>query len=660
MNNQIEEKIARIICQKPDDISCSECFENSFGLICKGFSKCRILEKTEEQLKYVVSPIDKNIFLKACAGSGKTEVVGMKAAYEINRWDKKDGGIAILSFTNDATDVIRDRVKMFSDNNRIYPHFIATLSSFIHSYIVQPFAYKYIKYEGTNSDYSIQVIDENLPIYANHWLCNFKCKIPYIFAKNRQEGIYAHQIGYDFGKKDFYINLKYDLVWLKDYYANSNVQSYIYEKGKTYWTEKYFREKFKECKNNFWKQGFANFDDMNILAVYILKSEIAKEIVKRFPLIFIDECQDLSENELCIIKLLQEKGCCIHFIGDLNQSIYNFKRVDPKKIYDYVDDFEKYSLNTNFRSCKEIVDFSNKLIKEESLSENVESVFNKNSLVYIEYDEPEDAIRKYINLLSRLKYEKKVNRILVKQNSLRKQLESLTQDTFDDKEPLIVALQLWKEKMPDNMIAALELAGKQISRWFGGGTSKKNYYCPNEMTSVFAWRIYLMHVLNEMEKNEVLTNFNMTYGEWHKSAKTILNSILEKQYKLISDFDNEKNRNLNKLIDGRNFGVSKGNKDVQIKIYENNFVIDIPIITIHGSKGCTYDTTLVLSSKTTSSEGGHWKKHWFLGDGEEKRIGYVACTRAKYLLVLGVPTLTVSDRKLLEEYGFISEKKLIK
>lgn len=70
--------------------------------------------------------------MRACAGSGKTEVVGMKAAYEIKKWKERNKGIAVLSFTNDATDVIKDRVKRFAGNNGTYPHYIGTLSSFIH------------------------------------------------------------------------------------------------------------------------------------------------------------------------------------------------------------------------------------------------------------------------------------------------------------------------------------------------------------------------------------------------------------------------------------------------------------------------------------------------------------------------------------------------
>ena len=43
---------------------------------------------------------------------------------------------------------------------------------------------------------------------------------------------------------------------------------------------------------------------------------------KRFPLIIIDECQDLSWVQLNILKKLQEQESTLHFIGDLNQAIY--------------------------------------------------------------------------------------------------------------------------------------------------------------------------------------------------------------------------------------------------------------------------------------------------------------------------------------------------
>ena len=216
-----------------------------------------------------------------------------------------------------------------------------------------------------------------------------------------------------------------------------------------------------------------------------------------------------------------------------------------------------------------------------------------------------------------------------------------------------MALQLWNVKTPNTMTMALELAGMQISKWFGGGISKKNYYCPKEISSIFAWRIFLMNILNGMIKNQRLNNLEVTYGVWHDLVRKELDAIIKENYTFLFPYDINENRFVVKIVD--KFPVSRGNKNNKIIPFEFKEEIDIPIRTIHGSKGCTYDTTLVISSPKTNSEGGHWKKHWLQGEGEDKRVGYVATTRSKYLLVLGVPTLSQEDRKLLESYGFVSE-----
>ena len=93
-----------------------------------------------------------------------------------------------------------------------------------------------------------------------------------------------------------------------------------------------------------------------------MKRDIGHKIALRFPVIFIDECQDLSGNELRVLKALQEQGCIVHCIGDLNQSIYEFKRVDPDEILKHVGEYKQKELHINFRSCKEIVALSERLI----------------------------------------------------------------------------------------------------------------------------------------------------------------------------------------------------------------------------------------------------------------------------------------------------------
>ena len=663
---EIQEKIANIICKKPVEIGCEECYLLTDGDICKDFSGCRISEKTEQQLRYVMIQKDECTFLNACAGSGKTEVVSLKAAYEMLQWKYYNRGIAVLCFTNDATSVISNRIKQFTRKNNIYPHYIGTLSSFIHSYIVQPFAYKVRGFKGKNGDFSFNIIDKDMPVYTNHWLEKYKCDVSYIDLKGQWKPILAHQMGYDIWKKDFYFaSGKNSTKWLKEYYKSDSLQEFIRKKRETrsnFWELKYIRKCFRDCKEAFWRDGFATFDDLNYLAAEVLaKKEMGDRISERFPVIFIDECQDLSGNELSILMRLQKLGCSIHCIGDLNQSIYEFKRVEPNEIKEYVKDFKKKQLSIDFRSCKEIVEFSDKLIgSTDGKYVNKKSQFGSMPLLYIEYIEPQDAVVIYEKILEKYHFLNKENRILVRQNSLRLQLVRSNRNDYDEKEPLIVAAQLWKKELPQQMSLALELAGKQISRWFGGERTKTNYYCPKEITSVYQWRLFIMNVLKDILQSARLSDFTQTYGKWHEWAREDLGKILGRNYIYIKDFDEVIDRDFSKLIDGRNFKVSNGNGKVTIGELVESTKNSIPVMTIHASKGCTYDSTLVISSKDKKSKGGHWKEHWINGEGESKRIGYVASTRAKHLLVWGVPKLNNKDKKLIESYGFINSKELLK
>ena len=47
---------------------------------------------SEEQRRYLGSSIDDNVYLEACPGSGKTEVIAAKVAREIEDWQGYPGG----------------------------------------------------------------------------------------------------------------------------------------------------------------------------------------------------------------------------------------------------------------------------------------------------------------------------------------------------------------------------------------------------------------------------------------------------------------------------------------------------------------------------------------------------------------------------------------
>lgn len=661
MNKEImQNKVAELLCGKPEILSCDDCFKLRKNFICKHSKNCRISEKTEEQLKYVLSPIDKNIYLEACPGSGKTEVVGMKAAYEISKWEKDaNNGIAILTFTNEAANVIQERVNTFCNKSNIYPHFIGTLSSFFHSYIAQPFAYKVINYESETDDYSISIIDRDLNCNTHPWLKKYECEISRLTSAIGYSKIYAHQISLDYRDNDVIIpESLYKYESLKKRYVSKVFKEKLEEKRKEKdkkwlykYNYKYCLETLIEDKNNFNKDGFANFDDMNNFAYKVLNEnkEVARILSKRFPLIIVDECQDLSWIEIQVLNILKMNGTKLHFIGDLNQSIFEFKRVDPSDTKEFVRNFEKMQINDNFRSCQPIVDFSSKLLNlTKKINGKEENILNENTLLYLEYNQPEELIQKYAIILEKLNIRKERSCILVKQNKMKDELLNI--DKNSEKHLLITAIRLWKNDNKYHKQKSLELAGEQISKWFGGAKSKSNYFCPNCINSVFMWRIFLKDVLNECINNEKLMNFDLTYGEWYKNARCELPNIIIRCYDKLLE-KGETKQDFDEMFSKRWFNA----KDSESQIVLQNIVLTdfvFPIKTIHSAKGCTYDSNLVISSESEESHSGHWRCHWIQGNDEDKRVGYVASTRAKYLLVWGVPNLSEEDRKLIESLGF--------
>jgi len=118
------------------------------------------LQLSDEQLDFILHPLAQKCYLSACPGSGKTEVVGIKAAYEIAAWKDKFCGIAVLSFTKNAAKEISERIKKYGGvNSSQHPHFVGTIDSWLHCYLLHPFANKAAGYTSKSTDKSFKIID---------------------------------------------------------------------------------------------------------------------------------------------------------------------------------------------------------------------------------------------------------------------------------------------------------------------------------------------------------------------------------------------------------------------------------------------------------------------------------------------------------------------
>lgn len=91
---------------------------------------------THEQLSFLEA--EGRVIVRACPGSGKTYSVATKLLSYLDNWDRYHQGVAILSFTNVASEEIYKKALLMNKGigKLDYPHYIGTVDSFINEFIV--------------------------------------------------------------------------------------------------------------------------------------------------------------------------------------------------------------------------------------------------------------------------------------------------------------------------------------------------------------------------------------------------------------------------------------------------------------------------------------------------------------------------------------------
>lgn len=169
-----------------------------------------------------------------------------------------------------------------------------------------------------------------------------------------------------------------------------------------------FDEIFSKRKRD---KNIVDFTDIEHFALSILikkedgiekKSEVAEKYTKKFEEIAIDEYQDSNLVQEKILTSIS-RGNNIFMVGDVKQSIYKFRQAMPQLFLDKYENYqkvgenikygEKIQLFKNFRSRKNILDFTNYIFenimskKLGDIEYNEEEYLNLGALDYPELDE---------------------------------------------------------------------------------------------------------------------------------------------------------------------------------------------------------------------------------------------------------------------------------
>ena len=132
---------------------------------------------------------------------------------------------------------------------------------------------------------------------------------------------------------------------------------------------KVFPDIFKFYNSRLVEFGMIDFDDMILRCKKILEESesIRKTWQERFKFILIDEYQDINPVQYSVVRLLLGDSNNIFAVGDDDQSIYGFRGSDPKIMLDFKKSFENYdpkfiNLQINYRCGSDILSNALKVI----------------------------------------------------------------------------------------------------------------------------------------------------------------------------------------------------------------------------------------------------------------------------------------------------------
>lgn len=665
----LDKKLVSIMCEtNGEHVYCDKCQSNG---------RCRVKEKTDQQIDYIFSSIEDSVFLKACPGSGKTEVVAMKAAYEISKW-KLNGGIAILSFTNNAADVIHSRVSEFMGlENVSHPHFIGTFDSWLHGYIAHPFLHQLFKCTNNqttdiDNDKSYRIIDEkDYPEKSSKpFLHCYKLDTQFVSRPNedadfKKTGIWANNVRWE--SQWELINARSSnasFISVSDYYHKKAFMDF--RSDKKWLTEDKINEGILEKKRSFNSNGYATYNDIERLCCTLLvkKGNIISLLSKRFPLIVIDEAQDLSLLQLKILEQFRKQGSCIHFVGDLQQAIYEFKKVDPALVEKFATDksMQVMNLTNNFRSNQNIVNICQKIISPSDKVKGNEKV-DSFPCVFVSY--PKDEIAKlpawFENYLTqREDINLKDSLIITRGRGTISRLRPSTSNGLKLPHEFALSIKLWDEGSVQSITDSISLMGKCIaSKFFEEfSATSSQFYKPSIVSKVSDWRTYISIILNECILIAGVVDFEMIWPEWARLIKTVLPQIIKDNIKTLEFSEKDYVFNNTSKFNLKSPKGETKRKVIDTIKFTSASTSLIPIRTIHSVKGQTFEAVMLVSSisKGKGSKTGHWEEWLSDKNAEAARLAYVASSRPEKILVWAVPDVNKIQKNKLIELGLQEEK----
>ena len=303
------------------------------------------LENLNEEQKQPVLHKDGPLIVIAGAGSGKTRVLTYRIVHLLNQ-GVDPLNILALTFTNKAASEMKKRISEITSESISRNLWMGTFHS-IFARILRSeapligFPRNFTIYDTYDSEKLISNIIKEFKLDKDH----YKAKT----IRNRIS------------------TLKNNFINVESYFKNPE----LIEIDKSSKREQ-FGNIYKEYVKRCFKSCVMDFDDLLLKTNELLKKSPAAlhKYQDKFKYILVDEYQDTNYSQYLIVKALADRHENLCVVGDDSQSIYSFRGANIDNILNFKKHYpssKSYKLEQNYRSTKNIVQAANSLINHNIL-----------------------------------------------------------------------------------------------------------------------------------------------------------------------------------------------------------------------------------------------------------------------------------------------------
>ncbi len=582
-----------------------------------------------------VRTIDGPILILAGAGSGKTKTITSRVAYLIAN-GIHPSSILTLTFTNKAANEMRYRALSLIDTDISHAPLLCTFHKFGLLFLKH-----YIS--NLNRSNSFVIIDSD-----------DKKKIIKSFDIDLPVPIIASEIS----------RFKNNLMSPERVISGAQLPNY-----------KKIAAIYKRYDEYLQQNNLVDFEDLLALPYKILEQNpiLAQEISQKYQYIMVDEYQDTNDLQFKLLEKLttSHKNLCV--VGDDDQSIYGWRGANIKNILEFSQIYpntKTIKLEKNYRSTNNILKVANDLIEHNRtrLGKTLIGTKEDGKEITTIHSQDENAEAHIIsNHIKKLILTQKINpkniAIIYRINALSRSLEeSFNRNSIPYK--MVGGLKFYERAEIKDIISYLRLISnihddfsiKRVinkpKRGIGKATiDKLSFGAQEKNCSLFSFITdHLESIKDKITKKAFISLVKFSEdilitkeSMLHDPISELMDKI-EESFKIRAYYASLPN-SLERVLNIEEFyalfkDFMQMHEDSTLDVFLNEISLrsdqdqiddeSVSLMSIHASKGLEFEHVFVIGL-----EEGFFP---LIGDGndieEERRLAYVACTRAKTELTL--------------------------